>query len=244
LAGGYTRSVNTYSQGASSVVFPHVLGLSVADLLSQSTDWRSIAQHTTLFVAFGGVPPKNADVCAGGTGQHLVAGQLSAAQASGTRFVLISPQRSDLPDWLNVDWFAIEPGTDTALMLALAHVLDAEGFVDQAFLKLYCVGANEWLAYVRGMGDGIAKTPDWAGLDHRHSARANRDPRSRYGLAPNVPDDLLVVATKLVWRTAGLGLDRSGRAAWADRRARGWRRPWLRDDRIDRSTIRRKNAHA
>jgi biotin/methionine sulfoxide reductase len=163
LAGGYTGSVNTYSQGASSVVLPHVLGVTVADLLQQSTTWKSIEQHTKLFVAFGGVPLKNAAVCAGGTGQHMVSGQLRAAQAAGTRFVLVSPQRSDLPEWLDVDWLPIEPGTDTALMLAFAHVLDALGLADRDFLRQYCVGAEDWLAYVRGAADGIAKTPDWAG---------------------------------------------------------------------------------
>jgi len=163
LAGGYTRSINTYSQGASSVVFPHILGVTVTDLLQQSSDWRSIEQHTKLFVAFGGVPLKNASVCAGGTGQHQVGGHLRAAQGAGARFVLVSPQRRDLPDWLDVDWMAIEPGTDTALMLALAYVLDAEDLADQAFLRRYCVGVEDWLAYIRGVVDGVAKTPDWAG---------------------------------------------------------------------------------
>jgi biotin/methionine sulfoxide reductase len=160
--GGYTGSVNTYSQGASSVVFPHVLGVTVNDLLQQSTSWDSIAAHTKLFVAFGGVPLKNAAVCAGGTGEHKVEAQLRAARAAGTRFVLVSPQRSDLPDGLDAQWLAIEPGTDTALMLALAHVVDAEGLADRDFLARYCVGADEWLAYVRGHGDGVPKSPQWA----------------------------------------------------------------------------------
>lgn len=163
MAGGYTGSVNTYSQGASCVVFPHVLGVGVTDLLQQATSWDSIAQHTRLFVAFGGVPLKNAAVCAGGTGEHLVAAQVRAAREAGTRFVLVSPQRDDLPEWTDADWFAIEPGTDTALMLALAWVIDAEGLADRPFLSRYCVGADTWLAYVRGHSDGIAKTPQWAG---------------------------------------------------------------------------------
>ncbi|NPC58542.1 molybdopterin-dependent oxidoreductase [Caenimonas soli] len=160
--GGYIGSVNTYSQGASAVVFPHVLGITVNDLLQQSTSWDTIAAHTKLFLAFGGIPLKNAAVCAGGTGEHLIERQLRAAYAAGTRFVLVSPQRSDLPDWLEPEWLPIEPGTDAALMLALAHVLDAERLADRDFLARYCVGAEEWLAYVRGATDGIAKSPQWA----------------------------------------------------------------------------------
>lgn len=179
LAGGYTSSVNTYSQGASSVVFPHVLGVTVTDLLQQSTSWSAIAQHTRLFVAFGGIPLKNAAVCAGGTGEHLVRHQLHAARAAGTRFVLISPQRSDMPDELDADWFPIEPGTDTALMLALAYELDSLDLADRDFLRKYCVGAEEWLSYVRGTTDGLAKTPEWAeritGLDAQRIRALARD---------------------------------------------------------------------
>jgi biotin/methionine sulfoxide reductase len=160
--GGYTASVNTYSQGASAVVFPHVLGITVNDLLQQSTSWDSIIAHTRLFVAFGGVPLKNSAVCAGGTGEHRIEAQLRAARAAGTRFVLVSPQRCDLPDWLEAEWLAIEPGTDTALMLALAHVIDAESWADRDFLARYCVGTEKWLDYVRGRSDGMAKTPAWA----------------------------------------------------------------------------------
>jgi biotin/methionine sulfoxide reductase len=160
--GGYTGSINTYSHGASALVFPHMLGLAVEELYRESTDWRVIATHTRLFVAFGGIPLKNAGVCGGGTGEHLVPAQLRAAHAQGTRFVLVSPQRDDMPDWLDADWLPIEPGTDAALMLALAHVLDAEGLADRDFLQRYCVGHDDWLGYVRGAVDGIPKTPQWA----------------------------------------------------------------------------------
>ena len=160
--GGYTGSVNTYSQGASSVVLPHVLGVSVTDLLKCSTEWDVIAEHTKLFVAFGGMPLKNASVCAGGTGEHRVAKQMRTAHDKGTHFVLVSPQRDDLPEWLHAEWLPIEPGTDTALMLALAHELDSQGRADHEFLARYCTGHAQWLAYVRGETDGIAKTPQWA----------------------------------------------------------------------------------
>lgn len=160
--GGYTASLNTYSQGASSVVMPHILGKGVVEMLQRATSWDVIAQSTELFVAFGGMALKNADVCAGGTGQHLVAEQMRAAARRGTRFVLISPQRDDLPEWLNAEWLPIEPGTDTALMLALAYELLRTGREDRAFLRSHCVGSETWASYLRGDIDGIAKTAQWA----------------------------------------------------------------------------------
>ena len=108
------------------------------------------------------MPLKNASVCAGGTGEHRVAQQMRTAYDNGTRFVLVSPQCDDLPDWLHADWLSIEPGTDTALMLALAHELDSHDRVDHSFLARYCTGHAQWLAYVRGETDGVAKTPLWA----------------------------------------------------------------------------------
>src|SRR5262249_57108015 len=57
---------------------------------------------------------------------------------------------------------APRPGTDAALMLALAHVLDAEDLADTAFLDRYTVGYDRFIRYVRGEVDGAAKTPQWA----------------------------------------------------------------------------------
>jgi biotin/methionine sulfoxide reductase len=160
--GGYTRSVNSYSQGAAEVIFPRVLGLAAADFLSLSNSWPVIAQNTQVFVAFGGIPLKNASVNSGGTGEHMTGPALRAAKEKGVRFVCISPLRDDMPDWLDAQWIAIEPGTDTALMLALAWVLRDEGLADRDFLARYCTGYERFEGYLSGASDGIAKTPAWA----------------------------------------------------------------------------------
>ena len=162
LLGGYTRSVNTYSQGAAEVIFPRVLGLTAGDFLTSSTAWPVIAEHTGLFVAFGGIPLKNSAVTGGGTGEHRTAPALRAAKENGVRFVCVSPLRDDMPEWLEAQWLAIEPGTDTALMLALAWVLRNEGLANEAFLASHCVGYEAFAKYVSGEEDGVAKTPEWA----------------------------------------------------------------------------------
>lgn len=159
--GGFTGSKNTYSFAAAEVVVPHILG-DFRAYIDTTTSWESIASDCELFVAFGGVPLKNGQISQGGTGAHVQRGGLLAAHEAGVRFVNISPLRSDILDRVGADWLAIQPSTDVALMLALAHVLLSEALHDPEFLDRYCVGFDRFAAYLRGETDGQAKTPEWA----------------------------------------------------------------------------------
>ncbi|WP_137700647.1 molybdopterin guanine dinucleotide-containing S/N-oxide reductase [Marimonas lutisalis] len=159
--GGYTKSVNTYSFAAAEVVVPHVLG-DFRAFLDRMTAWESIAEACDLFVAFGGVPLKNGQITQGGTGAHVQKAGLLAAHAVGTRFVNVSPLRSDVLDEVGAEWLALRPSTDAALMLGLAHTILSEGLHDRAFLERYTVGFDRWAAYLTGESDGVAKSADWA----------------------------------------------------------------------------------
>jgi Anaerobic dehydrogenases, typically selenocysteine-containing len=85
-----------------------------------------------------------------------------AASARGTQFVLISPLKNDLPDEVNDEWLPIRPGTDTALMLALAHTLVADGSHDRQFLDSHCSGWEVFEDYLMGRSDGQPKHAAWA----------------------------------------------------------------------------------
>lgn len=159
--GGYTRSVGTYSVGAAEVILPHVVG-SLGDVTDRATTWPVIVDHTELFVCFGGLPLKNTMVNNGGVSRHTVRGQLRRAAERGLEFVLFSPVRDDLPAFLDGQWQPLVPGSDVAVMLALAHVLISEGLHDRAFLDRYCVGFERVERYVLGRDDGQPKTPEWA----------------------------------------------------------------------------------
>ena len=159
--GGYTSSVGSYSLGASEVLVPHVLG-SLAELRHRSTTWPEILEHTELVVAFGGMNPKNAWVSPGGVTRHTLVPALADAAERRLSFAMFSPLRDDLPPELDARWFPVVPGTDTAVMLGLAHVLISEGLHDVAFLDRYTVGWQQLAAYVLGEADGLAKTPEWA----------------------------------------------------------------------------------
>jgi biotin/methionine sulfoxide reductase len=153
--------VNSYSFGTSSVLLPHVVG-DVGLVMAGATAWPVIAEHTDLLVAFGGLSPKNSAVASGGIGRHTMAPALMSAVARGCRLVSVSPLRSDTDASLGAEWLAPVPGTDAALMLALCHVLDSEGLADRCFLDRYTVGYPRFAGYLRGDGDGVPKTPEWA----------------------------------------------------------------------------------
>jgi biotin/methionine sulfoxide reductase len=163
VLGGYVRSVNSYSAGASAVILPHILA--PLDAVGRhGVTWDQIAAHTEVVVAFGGMALKNSAIAAGGVSRHIDRGAMRAAQERGARFLLISPLRDDLPEEAKADWLPVVPNTDTALMLGLAHTLATENLHDQAFLQRFCVGYPEFEDYLLGRSDGQPKDAAWAAV--------------------------------------------------------------------------------
>jgi biotin/methionine sulfoxide reductase len=159
--GGYVRSVNSYSAGASTVLIPHILG-NYEDVTRRNVGWDEIVEHTDIVLAFGGMNTKNSRVAGGGISRHTEHGDMIAASKRGARFVLISPLRTDLPDEVNQEWMAALPGTDVALMLALAHTLVTDGTHDRGFLDSHCTGWEVFETYLMGRSDGQPKDAAWA----------------------------------------------------------------------------------
>jgi len=159
--GGATVQVDTYSNAAGSVITPHVLGDATA-IGGPGTTFDSIAENTRLVVSFGGMPLKNLQIDAGGTGEHSSLTSIAALAGRGIEFVNISPLRADYPDELKAEWLPAIPGTDTAIMIALAHTLVAEGLHDIAFLQRYTVGFEQFRRYLMGDDDRQPKDAAWA----------------------------------------------------------------------------------
>jgi biotin/methionine sulfoxide reductase len=161
LIGGYTRSINSYSNGTSIVLLPHLVG-SAEEVMRQPTSWPTIIEHTNLVVAFGGIPAKNVFVTPGGMTEHRTRDYLDHAAANGVEFALVSPVRNDLAPQVPATWYPLVPGTDVAMMLGLAHTLLVENLANREFLNRYTVGADVFEAYVLGVSDGVAKDAEWA----------------------------------------------------------------------------------
>ena len=161
LGGGFTTSVTSYSYATAQTLLPHVLGTNEV-LLGRCTDWQAIARHSRLMLCFGGLAAKNGQVTSGGGGGHEYLPLMRRAVAAGLRLVNISPIRGDMEADLGAEWVPIRPGTDTAMMLAMAHVLVEAEREDKAFLASHCVGWDRLRPVITGEADGVAKTPDWA----------------------------------------------------------------------------------
>lgn len=161
-AGGYVRHVDSYSLGAANVVLPHIVA-SMDELMASHNSWDMLAKHCELFVTFGGVPVKNAQMNAGGVGLHGVPTGLAGMRAAGTQFINIGPVCDNFGAVADTaTWIACRPNTDTSVMLALAWVLFTETLHDAAFLARCCVGFESFVPYLTGAADGVPKTPEWA----------------------------------------------------------------------------------
>jgi biotin/methionine sulfoxide reductase len=159
--GGYVRSVDSYSLGAGRALMPHLVA-NMDESNASHTSWSVLAEHTQLFVSFGGVPLKNTQVSSSGAGDHRVRAALARMAERGVQFVNVSPVRDNLETGGAVEWVPVRPNTDTALMLGLAHAVREDARFDRSFIDRYSVGYERFEAYLLGQVDGVPKSPEWA----------------------------------------------------------------------------------
>ncbi|UCF92153.1 MAG: molybdopterin-dependent oxidoreductase, partial [Desulfobacterales bacterium] len=104
---------------------------------------------------------------------------LIQARENGAKVIAIDPRYHDTAATVADEWIPIRPGTDTAVMVAMAHVMIKENLHDQEFLDKYTVGFPQFKQYVLGQEDGVEKTPAWAaeisGLDAAAITRLARE---------------------------------------------------------------------
>jgi len=87
---------------------------------------------------------------------------LSQAKEKGVKIISIDPRFTDSAAAFADQWIPIRPGTDTAMIMAMAYTMITENLLDRKFLDKHTVGFDKFEAYVLGKEDGRPKTPDWA----------------------------------------------------------------------------------
>jgi len=87
---------------------------------------------------------------------------LAQARDKGIKIIAVDPRYTDTAATFADQWIPIIPGTDCAMMIAMAYVMIKENVQDQKFLDAYTLGFDQFKAYVMGNVDGIPKTPQWA----------------------------------------------------------------------------------
>ena len=96
------------------------------------------------------------------------------AKQAGAKIVVIDPWFSPSAQAIADQWIPIRPGSDSALLCALAYHMIVNNLQDQEFLDTYCVGfdaghmpegyesGENFKDYILGAYDGLPKTPEWA----------------------------------------------------------------------------------
>lgn len=87
---------------------------------------------------------------------------LARAKESGAKIIAIDPRYTDSAAVFADQWVPIRPGTDAAVMLAMAYVIISENLQDQGFIDAHASGFDQFKTYVLGSEEGTAKTPQWA----------------------------------------------------------------------------------
>jgi anaerobic dimethyl sulfoxide reductase subunit A len=87
---------------------------------------------------------------------------LARAKERGARIVCVDPRYTDSAAAFADQWVPIRPGTDAAVLIAMAFVVINENLQDQDFIDAHTVGFDPYREYVTGRTDGVVKSPEWA----------------------------------------------------------------------------------
>ncbi|MBM4919808.1 trimethylamine-N-oxide reductase TorA [Vibrio parahaemolyticus] len=164
MHGNFITKVGDYSTGAGQTIMPYVLGST--EVYAQGTSWSEILENSDNIILWANDPVKNLQVgwnCETHESFKYLA-ELKEKVAKGEINVLsVDPVKNKTQRYLENDHLYINPMTDVAFMLAVAHVLYNENLYDKKFIDTYCLGFEEFIEYVQGKTkDKVEKTPEWA----------------------------------------------------------------------------------
>ncbi|MGD8403687.1 MAG: molybdopterin-dependent oxidoreductase [Anaerolineales bacterium] len=161
LYGGCLGIYNSYSWAAINAATPTIWGTLVTG--NQRQDWL----NSRYILMWGWNPAEMRD----GTNSDYF---IKLARQNGAKVVCIDPRHSLSAVSLADEWIPIRPGTDAAMMTAMAYVMLTEGLLDFKFIRKYCLGWDtasmppghesdeSYSDYLLGTRDGTPKTPEWA----------------------------------------------------------------------------------
>ncbi|MFC1929904.1 molybdopterin-dependent oxidoreductase [Chloroflexota bacterium] len=87
---------------------------------------------------------------------------LARAKEAGTKIISLDPRYPRSTAIFAHQWIPIRPGTDAAMMVAMAYVMINENLYNRKFLDTYTIGFDQFKDYVLGKEDNVPKTPAWA----------------------------------------------------------------------------------
>lgn len=159
--GGQLSHYNSYSWGATNLATPATVGTTRCG--GDRQDWL----NSKLILMWGWNPAEARD----GTNSDLF---VHLARQRGARIICLDPRHTPSAASLADQWIPVRPGTDAALMTAMAYVILSENRHDADFIARCCSGfaadqmpseargEESYRDYILGTRDGVPKTPEWA----------------------------------------------------------------------------------
>ena len=131
------------------------------------------------------------------------------AQERGARLVVIDPRRTRTAKLPGAEWVPVRPGTDGALGLGMCNVLIEEELYDEAFVRDWTRGFDEFAAYVQhfrpDVVEGITGVPAGTvrSLARRIADANGASPVMYSGLEYSESGVQAIRATQALWALAG-----------------------------------------
>ena len=168
--GGYLASLHNPGLAAARLLARFGgFGTHYGNISSEGAVWASLTQYGSVMVGHSREDMLNSKLIIlwGWDPARMISGtntmyHLIKAKENGAKIIAIDPRYHDTAATVADRWIPIRPGTDTAVMVALANVMIREDLQDQTFLDKYTVGFDKFREYVMGREDGVEKTPAWA----------------------------------------------------------------------------------
>jgi formate dehydrogenase major subunit len=137
-------------------------------------DFRSVAQADVIVVI--GANPTD--------GHPVFASRMKQRLRQGARLIVVDPRRIDLVRSPHIEadhHLQLKPGTNVAVVNAMAHVVVTEGLADKAFVAARCEGFDEWARFISGDQHSPEAVESITGVPAEELRAAAR----LYAMAPN-----------------------------------------------------------
>ncbi|WP_350979098.1 trimethylamine-N-oxide reductase TorA [Shewanella sp. AC34-MNA-CIBAN-0136] len=183
MHGNFVKKIGDYSTGAGQTILPYILGST--EVYAQGTSWPLILEQSKTIILWSNDPYKNLQVGWNAETHESFAylAELKEKVKQGKiRVISIDPVVTKTQKYLGCEQLYVNPQTDVALMLGIAHEMITSKLHDEKFIEGYSLGFDRFVPYILGESDSVAKTPEWAS--------------KITGVSPEIIRDLAKVMTK------------------------------------------------
>ena len=154
---------------------PTGYGLSTTFGTSAGTQDFDSVEHTDVVMVIGANPA---------AAHPVFASRMKKRLRQGAKLIVIDPRRTEMvesPHVKALHHLPLMPGTNVAVLTALAHVIVTEGLVDEAFVRERCDWSEfeDWAAFVALPKNSPEATAIMTGVDPEGAARRGAAVRHR-----------------------------------------------------------------